>query len=440
MHTSKLFGKEIMRCVNLDWLEVYVHESRDRFPCNADYYRKQGYLVKEREYGTRQYKEMFTIVDDNNNPLIEIRRNPASGLSDFSGFVPESSHIRLPNWMCYRRDAVDFLRNFLLKHDYVFQSIFRIDVCYDFEYFDSGDLPERFARRYLEGVFRKVNQCKLAAYGEDAWNSCAWESLSWGSRSSMVTTKMYNKSKELASLKSDKPYIRSMWFQCGLVDNPVRCVKVDSRGREYKPEIWRIEFSMKSTAKNWLVIEDVSGKKVKKRAIPHTLSLFDSSDKLWQRFQDLAYHYFRFKYKEYKGNDNALIKSALEQVQFNNDRELQRKDRCRDKVLFIWDKGSVFSQVMPLPPPSHQTKFDDVLLRRLRALLSVSSDMRVREACKILIEALERKEVRRLTPSEFDNDARALQMTLQAKMKGDERSTLELFHTIKEMLLKDEIW
>ena len=429
-----------MRCVNLDWLEVYVHESRDRFPCNADYYRKQGYLVKEREYGTRQYKEMFTIVDADNNPLIEIRRNPASGLSDFSGFVPESSHIRLPNWMCYRRDAVDFLRNFLLKHDYVFQSIFRIDVCYDFEYFDSGDLPERFARRYLEGIFRKVNQCKLAAYGEDAWNSCAWESLSWGSRSSMVTTKMYNKSKELASLKSDKPYIRSMWFQCGLVDNPVRCVKVDSRGREYKPEIWRIEFSMKSTAKNWLVIEDVSGKKVKKRAIPHTLSLFDSSDKLWQRFQDLAYHYFRFKYKEYKGNDNALIKSALEQVQFNNDRELQRKDRCRDKVLFIWDKGSVFSQVMPLPPPSHQTKFDDVLLRRLRALLSVSGDMRVREACKILIEALERKEVRRLTPSEFDNDARALQMTLQAKMKGDERSTLELFHTIKEMLLKDEIW
>lgn len=440
MHTSKLFGKEIMRCVNLDWLEVYVHESRDRFPCNADYYRKQGYLVKEREYGTRQYKEMFTIVDADNNPLIEIRRNPASGLSDFSGFVPESSHIRLPNWMCYRRDAVDFLRNFLLKHDYVFQSIFRIDVCYDFEYFDSGDLPERFARRYLEGIFRKVNQCKLAAYGEDAWNSCAWESLSWGSRSSMVTTKMYNKSKELASLKSDKPYIRSMWFQCGLVDNPVRCVKVDSRGREYKPEIWRIEFSMKSTAKNWLVIEDVSGKKVKKRAIPHTLSLFDSSDKLWQRFQDLAYHYFRFKYKEYKGNDNALIKSALEQVQFNNDRELQRKDRCRDKVLFIWDKGSVFSQVMPLPPPSHQTKFDDILLRRLRALFSVSGDMRVREACKILIEALERKEVRRLTPSEFDNDARALQMTLQAKMKGDERSTLELFHTIKEMLLKDEIW
>lgn len=440
MHISTLFGKDILRCVNLDWLEVYVHESRDRFPCNADYYRKQGYIVKEREYGTRQYKEMFTLCDENENPIVEIRRNPAAGQSDFSGFVPESSHIRLPNWMCYRKDAVNFLRDFLLKNDYVFQSIFRIDVCYDFEYFDSGDQPSRFARRYLEGVFRKINQCKLAAYGEDTWNACAWESLSWGSRSSMVTTKMYNKTKELSSLKSDKPYIRSVWFQCGLVDNPVRCTKKDDKGREYTPEIWRIEFSMKSSAKNWLVIEDVSGKKVKKRAIPHNLSLFDSPDKLWQRFQDLAYHYFRFKYKEYKGYNNALIKPALESIQYSNDRELQRKDRCRDKVLFLWDKGSVFSQVMPLPPPSHQQKFDDVLLRRLRALLSVSSDMKIREACKVLIGALESKEIRRLTPNTLDTDARALQLVLRAKMGGDERSTLELFSELKELILKQEIF
>lgn len=437
---SSLFGHDIVRCVNLDWLEVYVHESRDRYPCNAEYYRRHGYFVVEREYGTRQYREMFTIVDADNNPLIEIRRNPASGASDFTGFVPESSHIRLPNWMCYRNDAVEFLRNFLLTHDYVFQSIFRIDVCYDFEYFDSGDQPARFTRRYLEGHFRKINQCKLAAHGDDAWNACAWESLSWGSRTSMVTTKMYNKTKELSSLKHDKPYIRSMWFQCGLIDNPVHCTKRDEKGREYSPEIWRIEFSMKSTAKNWLVIEDISGKKVKKKAIPHTLSLFDSSDKLWQRFQDLAYHYFRFKYREFKGYDKALIKPALETVQYSNDRELKRKDRCRDKVLFLWDKGHVFSQIAPPAPPSHTTRFDDVLLRRLKALCSISADQKIRDACRVLIEALESKELRRLTPVTLDTDARALQRVLRAKMMGDTRSVLELFSEIKELLLKDELF
>ena len=46
---------EVKRCVNIDWLEVYVEEANDRFPCNADYYREHGYSVREREYGTRQY-------------------------------------------------------------------------------------------------------------------------------------------------------------------------------------------------------------------------------------------------------------------------------------------------------------------------------------------------------------------------------------------------
>ena len=73
------------RCVNIDWLEVYVLEANDRYPCNADYFRRQGYLVRERDYGTRVYKEMFEIVDEMNNPLLEIRRNPASGASEFHG-------------------------------------------------------------------------------------------------------------------------------------------------------------------------------------------------------------------------------------------------------------------------------------------------------------------------------------------------------------------
>ena len=94
---------EVTRCVNIDWLEVYVLESNDRFPCNAEYFRRQGYQVHEREYGTRVYKEMFEITSEAGDPLIEIRRNPASGSSDFNGLVEQSCHIRLPNWMLYQK-------------------------------------------------------------------------------------------------------------------------------------------------------------------------------------------------------------------------------------------------------------------------------------------------------------------------------------------------
>ena len=105
--------KEKMKpCVSVDWLEVYCLESNDRYPCNADYFRTKGYFVNERDYGTRQYAEMFTIEDEHGEPWIEIRRNPMSGQSEFSGLNPMSTHIRLVNRHCYFDDAIEKLRNF----------------------------------------------------------------------------------------------------------------------------------------------------------------------------------------------------------------------------------------------------------------------------------------------------------------------------------------
>lgn len=383
---------------------------------------------------------MFTLVDVDNNPLIEIRRNPASGDSSFSGLVPESTHIRLPNWMCYRDDAVNYLREFLLKHDYIFKRIFRIDVCYDFEKFDTGDMPARFARRVIEKTYLKINQGKIAVHGADNWSSFDWESLSWGSRTSMVSTKMYNKSKELAEGGNTKPYIYLCWFIHGLLDNPVHLTKNDAKGREYKPEIWRIEFSMKSAADNWLIIEDQSGKKTKKRAIKHSLSLFDSREKLWQRFQDLAYHYFRFKIKEYKGTSKSLASIALEAVNVKTETELKRKDRMKDKKLFYWDKHHEFLQVKQLPPPAQLERDDNILLKRLRTLEMISTNKEVKKAARTIIEMIESKQVRLLTPSHLYKEVQILQAAISRKINGDERSTLEIIAEITKLLENDNMY
>lgn len=430
----------MIRCVNLDWLEVYCLESNNEYPCNADYFRRQGYFVHEREYGTRQYKEMFTIVDVDNNPLIEIRRNPASGDSSFSGLLPQSTHIRLPNWMCYRSDAVDYLRNFLLRHDYIFKRIFRIDVCYDFEKFDTGDIPARFARRVLEKTYLKINQGRISVHGADNWSSYDWESLSWGSRTSMVSTKMYNKSKELAAGGHSKPYIYSSWFVCGLLDNPIQLTKKDAHGRLYKPEIWRIEFSMKSAADNWLIIEDTSGKRTKKRAVKHSLSLFDSPDKLWQRFQDLAYHYFRFKIKEYKQQPKGLMAIALDEGVRKSEGDLKRKDRMKDKVLFYWDKAHEFMKVNQVPPPEKMTRADNSLLKRLRELQATTSNLDIKKAAQVIIDMLEKKQIRLMTPNHIYKEMRVLQAAVNAKLGGDERNVLEIIAEIQRILDNDELY
>lgn len=427
------------RCVNIDWLEVYVLESNDRFPCNADYYRKQGYLVKERDYGTRVYKEMFEIVDEMNNPLVEIRRNPASGEAGFNGLSEFSSHIRLPNWMLYQGNPVNFLREFLLKNDYIFKRIYRIDICYDFERFDSGDLPARFARRYLQGIYRKINQCQLTAHGLDSWNGCDYNSLSWGSPSSMVSTKLYNKSLELKQAKSDKPWIKTSWMINGLIDNPCSMTKQDSKGNLYHPEIWRVEFSMKSEADGWIVWEMQHRKKVKKQAIPHKLELFDSKDKLWLRFQHLAYHYFHFKHVEYLDEGKGVCKYALSKVHSDVERKLQRKDRCRDKVLFYWDKDLVFETLSAAPPASKKSTKDDILRRRLLEYKLHHPQADIRTACDVILKNIEHLESFRFVPLGDEHERMAMQIALTRKLNGDQRAALEIIAEVKALLDKDEL-
>ena len=427
------------RCVNIDWLEVYVLESNDRFPCNADYYRRQGYLVKEREYGTRVYKEMFEIVDEQNNPLIEIRRNPASGSSEFQGLSEMSSHIRLPNWMLYQGKPIDFLRDFLLKHDYIFKRIYRIDICYDFEYFDSGDQPARFARRYLEGKFRKINQCHLTAHGFDSWNGCDYNSLSWGSPSSMVSTKLYNKTLELKESKNDKPWIKTAWMMAGLIDNPCSMTKTDTNGNLYHPEIWRVEFSMHSEADGWIVYEMQNRKKVRKQAIPHKLDMFDSPDKVWARFQNLAYHYFHFKHVDYIGGKRGLSDIALSMVNSDVEKKPQRKDRCRDKMLFKFDENLEFAQLTAAPAASPKRTKDDILRRRLIEYRLHHPMEDIRKACDVLLKSIEGLEKLRFIPLGDETERLAMQLALSRKIEGDKRYFFEIIAEIKALLANDKL-
>lgn len=429
-----------MRCVNIDWLEVYCEESNDEYPCNADYFTRKGYVVREREYGTRVYEEMFFILDRNGNDMFEIRRNPKSGDSSFVGLSPMSTHIRLCNWVCYQSNCVQLLRDFLVRHNYIFHRIYRIDVCYDFERFDSGDKPERVARRIVEKTYLKMNQTKIHAIGDDNWGGYAWETLSWGSLTSMVSTKLYNKTKELAATGNKKPYILTQWMMAGLIDNPVTQVKYGKDGSQYKPDIWRVEFSIKSKADSWLILEDISGKRVKKKAVPHSLSLFDSQDKLWQRFQDLAYHYFRFKVKTYKKQKRGVAGFALGQIESNHDPELQRKDRMPEKVLFHYDQDREFMHIQNVPKPSKPYHDGEVLRRRLINYAATHPDHTIREACKVLIDSIDVRDIYRYTDSFDIWQVKALQGAIQLKMGGDERSTLEIIAQLEELIKKGEIW
>ena len=412
------------RCVNLDWLEVSCDEDYSLYPCNADFFREQGFFVHERDYGTRVWGEVFTIEDQDGHDWIEIRRAPPSGNSEFKGLTEYSCRLRVVNAQLYVKDCTQRLLAFLVRFNYTFKRIFRIDIAYDFEKFDYGDQPARFARRYIERKFRKINQCKLRVIGDDNWTDFDWESLSWGSQTSMVSTKMYNKSKELKTVSKQKTWIPMAWFENGLIDDPINRTKRREDGTIYEPEIWRIEFSMKSKADRWLVIENQGGKHVKKTAIPHTPDMFDSPDKLWQRFQDLAYHYFRFKIAEYndeRDKDGNLVP--------------KRKDLCADKRLFRFDADREFHQLDMCVSGGKPDADDEILLRRLRNYRNKSADTKVRTACDVLIEALETSDLRRYTSKQVWAETQALQVLLRRRMKMTEKDAIETLEQVKQDFL-----
>lgn len=324
-------------CVNLDWLNVMCVEPPFN-PRDAEYFRNKGYEVQERAYGTPTCAEMFTILDQN-VPILEIRRKPYSLKCNGGVFEEGACFIRLSNRTCYYDYPINLLRAFLLEHNYTYRKISRIDICLDFNTFDTGDAPDKFIARYMAGKFSKINQANITAHGKDKWNGRFFNSLKWGSKTSMVTTKLYCKSIELQETH-DKPYIRQAWLACGLIND------INDR----TTPIWRVEFSISSTVSDWFMIENQSGKKTKLEKWPHTLDRYDTRDKLLFVFHSLAAHYFHFKHVETLPNG-----------------DLKRKSLCKDKQLFMLSKNSETYKIGRVTSQKSTDRFLYLLIRKLES-------------------------------------------------------------------------
>lgn len=359
---------EMKRCINLDWLEVYCLEDYIGFPHNADYFRSQLFRVEERDYGTPVYHEMFTVFGTDDKPLLEIRRNPKSAQGrQINGVLdPMACHVRLVNRTCYFEQPTQILQQFLERYGLHYQRISRLDVCLDFEKFDSGDDPAEFMRRYMAGRYAKINQANISAHGRDQWDGRIWNSVKWGQEKSMISTKFYDKSLEIREVH-DKPYIRQAWRLAGLVDDDYQLTKFLPDGTTYKPEIWRVEFSIKSGTRNWFIIEDYQGAKKKIRSIRHTLAMYQSKQDLLNIFFSLADHYFHFK--KYKPST--------------------RKDRCPDKVLFYPKELQTFYKIENVATADVPQPRWARLIAILREYEETHTKPQIYKACETLIADLE---------------------------------------------------
>lgn len=406
------------RCVNLDWLEVHCMEPPGD-PHDANYYRRVGLTVSERDYGTRVYKEMFTVNDVHSNPFVEVRRAPYS--TGYGGIhAVEECHLRLVNAACYLDNAAGMMQNFIDTYHYTVNRISRVDICLDFERFDEGDDPAVFLSRYLRQVYSKINQGNITAHGADRWNGQVWNSVSWGSPTSAIGTKFYNKTMELydpATGTYRKPHIRYAWLKCGLIDDFHKVMKQGKDGW-YTPQIWRVEFSIRSSVKKWFAIE-LNGEEKHYQSIRNTLDMYDCREKLLTLFASLQQHYFHFKHFQKE----------------------QRKDRCPDKILFRWNQPQVTYKVgrddtsIILGEGHKQQRPFDTLIRKLKEYQLHHTAKDITDACQVIIRAIEGDYLRSDLRNPFSyTELMQLQRALSMKAAGTDTDVVVLMQEVKNIL------
>lgn len=412
------------RCVNLDWLEVCALEPINE-PRDPDYYRSRGIVVHERDYGTKVWGEMFTLLDDDHLGWIEVRRAPKSDI-----IAQNITHLRLTNRACYFPNAADLMQEFLDTHGYEFHHIVRVDVCLDLERFDYGDKPRDFLRRYIQEKYSKINQGTIATHGDDRWEGRVWNSVSWGSPTSDVGTKFYCKTLELydpITKRYGKPYIRQSWQAYGLVDDAATVTKTDDSGKQYTPEIWRIEFSIRSSVRRWFLIR-LDGDDSKKQSIRNTLDMYNTPEKLTIMFAALQGHYFRFKH---------LIKRYNFYSEGHTDGYAIRKDRCPDKLLFNWKDSAITYKVEKQYVATSEKPDTSLahLLNRLKEYRDRTHDTKVKSACTVIIDAItyQLQHHDRTNPS-TRSELNALQLVMKWKSAGSITDVSELIREAKELM------
>lgn len=342
-----------IKCINLDWLSVYCLEPKG-VVMNAAYFKALGWTVEEREYGTPQYREKFTLMNGR-HPFLEIERNPYSLKKNGGIFEPESCHIRLANRTLYQPKPVQQLTAFIIKYGYEYRGISRVDVCCDLTIFDNGMKPQDLANKYIKDKIWKVHQSHIApntddgddtwripihlgAHGKETKTGRTWNSLKWGSPKSALSTKLYNKTLELET-NTGKFYIKDTWVKAGLCDlqkvtyeyrNP-KTKETEIRSKQVcvvpgtavdkeipiegakKIDVWRVEFSMNSEGRKWIDLGD-------NHVVDLSLNAFDNLDSLAATFFTCSEWLFCFIYAKWITKGPTRMK--------------ERTNRCKKLQLF----------------------------------------------------------------------------------------------------------
>lgn len=209
--------------LSCDWLQVHVkHPTPDIGGFHT------FFQVKKMPYGTRH----FSVVEElyqHGKRIATVTRKPNSTI-----LQKDMCLIKFDNWVLYEKNLHTWVTNFLNLNELKFMNISRIDICQDMTEFENKMLPGLFIKKYANATHLKLGKAKKtkAVFTQQA-TTHEYESLRFGSMLSEISYYLYNKTKEMNEVKW-KPWIAEKWKK-GFLD--------------ITKDKWRLEFSLKSSAK-----------------------------------------------------------------------------------------------------------------------------------------------------------------------------------------------
>lgn len=266
--------------INVDWLQVFCHDG-NQGNLNELYFERSAYEFTLLPHSSRHFKELWEVYNEDGEKYAIIQRLPHSSIISSDGCI-----IQLCNRELYKPHYASEFLLFLSGHRFSYKSISRLDVCFDSNTLRNRLRHSNLIKGLMQGTILKNNQSKvqwnfssIANVGKPmVCNSC-----SFGSKSSGVSTKMYNKTLEMAEQKN-KPYITENWVHNGLNVNE---------------DVWRIEISIKSDSSTTIRTE--SGE---------IFRISADSLKMQQTIEDIFFSYAK-KYFSFKSNNGTKNKTRM---------------------------------------------------------------------------------------------------------------------------------
>lgn len=302
-------------CINVDWLQVFC---LDENPESLTVHNiKQDYEFILQPHSSRHFKEIWRVVNSDGDDYAVIQRRPFSSI-----ITKEGAIVQLCNRELYKPHMSATFSMFLRLHGFKYKSISRIDLCFDSNVLAGGLLHANLIKGLMSEAYLKNNQAKVKWHFDAMANvgrPMECNSASFGSKSSPVSTKIYNKTLELSEVKN-KPYIVECWGFNGL---------------DTSKDVWRIEISIKSEATT--ALHTSSGEIL--RLSP---SMVEFQDDIEDIFFSYAKRYFAFKVNDGKKNKTRMAdlpifpterSRTIRPLRITNERDATRSDRVFLKKL-----------------------------------------------------------------------------------------------------------